>query len=86
MADKWQIIIAECEKLSDATGVEVPAALYPPPAGKPAGPEWADPWQREGRLLDWLAGYLKQVNAALVKEEVKAEAEVKAEKEKKPSK
>lgn len=61
MEDKWQIIISECEKLSGTTGVPVPAALYPPGQGEAA---ISSPWIREGILLDWLAGFLAQVNQA----------------------
>ena len=61
MDDKWQLIIAQCEKLSDATGVPVPRKL------DPGNMTIASPWVREGILLDWLAGFLGDANAALQK-------------------
>lgn len=61
---KWQIIVAECERLSEAAGVPLPAFPQPPSQG-PVGQEWADPWLRESRRLDWLGGFLKRVGGAL---------------------
>lgn len=63
MDDKWQIIIAECERLSQAAGLPLPG--FPQQPAGPVGPEWADPWRREARRLDWLAGYLHEVGVAL---------------------
>ena len=76
--NKWQVIVAECEKLSEATGARV-MPLQPPAEGEPVGLEWADPWVREGRYLDWLAGFLRRTNAALRREGAEEpEAEKKA--------
>jgi hypothetical protein len=61
MDDKWQLIIAECEKLSSATGVPVPRKL------DPGNVAITNPWVKEGILLDWLAGVLGDANAALQK-------------------
>lgn len=69
MDDKWQIIIAECEKLSEQTGVKV-MPLQPPADGEPVGQEWADPWLREAHHLDWMASFLRRLNLALKREEV----------------
>lgn len=80
MDDKWQIILAECERLSEAAGAPLPAFPQPPAEG-PVGQEWADPWLREARRLDWLAGFLKRVGGALERAHEVADAAIeKAEK------
>jgi hypothetical protein len=78
MNDKWQIIVAECEKISEQTGVRV-LPIQPPADGEPVGAEWANLWQREARHLDWMAGFLRRVSGALEKEET-SRAEAKEEK------
>jgi hypothetical protein len=71
--NKWQVMVAECEKLSEATGAKV-LPLQPPAEGQPVGLEWADPWVREGRYLDWLTSFLMRVNGALQREDQEPEA------------
>lgn len=72
MDEKWQAVIAAGEKLSQAAGIPLPAPPQPPANG-PVGREWADPWLREARRLDWLAGWLDEVSAALAEKPAKKE-------------
>lgn len=72
MDEKWQAVIATCEKLSQAAGVPPPQPPQPPANG-PVGREWADPWLREARRLDWLTGWLGEVAVTLAGKPAKKE-------------
>lgn len=65
MDEKWTNVIEQCRKLAEQTGTEVPAVFDKPPAGRLG----ANPFLREGVMLDHLGGFLETVNRKLARKQ-----------------